>query len=309
MATLYIGIQTGYSMIWSACYNASLWNDLKRPNSDFKRAASIGFDIFFWISFYWTTSVIKTVVHVTIVDVFVRYEANSLDREQGQRRTDPTWVAWKRAMSHLFGSICLGSMFAPIVETIMMVIDIVADVLALLLPGCIARRTVEPLQRGIDNLVGKFSNVFVYTFIAISGDSFFRAVKNAATFKKRNKEQLDKYFGLIDHLFWLDRLLTAYIVVLVGWVMIKAHHRMEDQERAKISDGEMVDVLLSVFFSGMSTFMVFAELLLAAVTAAVAMMAEVTGVGANQEEWMAMVETAALTDKDDSTDWSADGHV
>ncbi|KAJ3347019.1 hypothetical protein GGF32_007145 [Allomyces javanicus] len=200
-------------------------------------------------------------------------------------------------------------MFTPIVETVMMVIDIVADILALFLPECIASRTVKPLQRGIDNLVGRFSNAFVHTFIAISGDSFSKAVNNAATFKKRNREQLDKYFGLIDHLFWLDRLLTAYIVVLVGWVMIKSHHQIEDQEQAKISTGEVGDVLLSVFLTGMSTFMVFAELLLAAVTSAVVKMAEDTGVGANQEQWMAMVETAALTDEDNSTDRSADVHV
>ncbi|KNE69875.1 hypothetical protein AMAG_14722 [Allomyces macrogynus ATCC 38327] len=280
VATLNFVFQIGFTFLWAAAYKASM--------SFYPDNWIVPLDIFFLINYYWTTCVTKTVVHVTIVDVFVQYQVGVSDPVRRQK--DPTWRAWKRAMSKSFGSICLGSMFTPIFELLMTACDDFLEVLSLFMPACLAKWTVKRLERGIDRMLGRFFNIFAYTFIAISGDPFFTAVKDASLFKKRSEKQLDNYFKLINNLFWLNAILTANIVSLVAWAVMETCFDVIDPMTG-------TTVIVSASSYGLAIFIVFSELLFAGATAAVVKLAENTGVGANDDEWTAFVENAAMANE------------
>lgn len=72
--------------------------------------------VFCFFSFYWTSQVIKNIVHVTISGVYACYYF-LMGSPQGMTKS-PTWESFKRACTTSIGSICFGSLIIAVVQTL-----------------------------------------------------------------------------------------------------------------------------------------------------------------------------------------------
>jgi hypothetical protein len=80
--------------------------------------------LFLVFSFYWTSQVIKTIVHVTDAGVFATYYFLE-GTPQGTGST-PTLSSLKRSCTTSFGSICFGSLVIALISTVRFILRSVA---------------------------------------------------------------------------------------------------------------------------------------------------------------------------------------
>jgi hypothetical protein len=120
--------------------------------------------VYLVFTLYWTTSVIKNVVHMTTAGCFASFYFSA-------GRDNPTLGALKRATTTSFGSVCLGSLIVAVLETIRFIIKSssrsrngLVRCIALCLLDCIT------------NLV-KLFNKYAYSYCAIYGLPFVSAAK------------------------------------------------------------------------------------------------------------------------------------
>jgi hypothetical protein len=76
-------------------------------------------------SFYWTSQVIKTILHVTDSGVFAAYYF--LEGTPQGTGSAPTLSSLKRACTTSFGSICFGSLIIAILNTIKAIFQTIAN--------------------------------------------------------------------------------------------------------------------------------------------------------------------------------------
>jgi hypothetical protein len=72
--------------------------------------------VFCFFSFYWTSQVIKNIIHVTIAGVFATYYFMA-GSPQGMSKS-PTLASFKRACTTSIGSICFGSLIIAVIQTL-----------------------------------------------------------------------------------------------------------------------------------------------------------------------------------------------
>jgi len=120
------------------------------------------------VSFYWTSQVISTVVHVTVAGVV----ASWYFLYPHAMPPSPTTGALKRATWNSFGSICLGSFVVAIIRAMRALVQEAASsgnscarCVALCLLGC------------LDSLV-TFFNTYAFTEVAICGKDYCSAARD-----------------------------------------------------------------------------------------------------------------------------------
>ena len=136
-----------------------------------QNTGSSGFLTFlFLVSFFWTSQVLKNVVHVTVAGTvgtwwFAPLEASSCC---SKAVTD----SWFRSITYNFGSICLGSLIVAIIQAIREILkqmreqdDSIMVCIAECILGC------------IESLVEYF-NTWAFTYVGLYGYSFIDAGKN-----------------------------------------------------------------------------------------------------------------------------------
>jgi len=132
--------------------------------------AAYGVYIFCLFSFYWTTQVIKNVVHVTVCGVFGVYYF--LTNTPHMPKGSPTLGALSRALTTSFGSVCFGSLIIALIRTVRAILRMLQDqddgVLAFVAccAGCILSC--------IESMLVYF-NHYAYTQVAIYGKPFIQA--------------------------------------------------------------------------------------------------------------------------------------
>jgi len=131
-------------------------------------APAAGLMIFLIFSFYWTSQVIKNVVHVTASGLYATwYFLSGVGMPP-----NPTQKAFKRAVTTSFGSICLGSLLVAILKTLRQLVD-----------G--ARRNnnniffclLSCILNVLDNLLQYF-NMYAFAQVAIYGKKYCDAAKD-----------------------------------------------------------------------------------------------------------------------------------
>jgi len=149
--------QLGWALFW--LFGVSLMG--KFPESQFGIIA-----FFLLVSFYWTSQVIKNVVHVSCAGVYATWYF--LTGDIGMPR-NPTLGALKRSMTFSFGSICFGSLIVAVIKA-----------LRALVHGArgqgnqFVKCIIECLLGILDRLVQYF-NHYAFTVVAIYGRSYCEA--------------------------------------------------------------------------------------------------------------------------------------
>lgn len=142
--------------LWAVCwaivvfYALSLWRDSAQKNPDGASKTIYAIVAALLMSFYWTSQVIKNVVHVTSAGAFAGWYFVA-------QAGTPTWDALKRSLTTSFGSIALGSLLMAVLQTIK----------AFMKRNSILRCIFGCLER----LVNLF-NHFAFTYVAVYGLTF-----------------------------------------------------------------------------------------------------------------------------------------
>eukprot|EP01091_Cochliopodium_minus_P014981 TRINITY_DN5213_c0_g1_i1.p1 TRINITY_DN5213_c0_g1~~TRINITY_DN5213_c0_g1_i1.p1 ORF type:complete len:505 (+),score=126.71 TRINITY_DN5213_c0_g1_i1:195-1709(+) len=162
------------------------------------------------ISFFWTTQVLKNVVHVTVSGVFATWYFFA----PAQRPRYPTLQSLKRATTTSFGSICLGSLLVAVLKTIKALIESARRSGRNNLLTCF----LDCIVSCIDNLV-RYFNLYAFTQVAIYGKTYCQAAK--ATWKLF----LDRGFtaiindDLISGVLTLGCFIGSVLTAVVGYFM------------------------------------------------------------------------------------------
>jgi len=198
--------------------------------------------LFALFSFYWTTQVIKNVVHVTVSGVFgvFYFLYNTPQMPSGS----PTLGALKRAMTTSFGSICFGSLIIALLKLLKAILrslmnqqdGVMAFVacLAVCLLGC------------IESLIEYF-NHYAFTQVAIYGKPFCQAGKDTWHMIKDRGIEAIINDNLVGNVLGMGALLIGILTTVICYIYIAA------AKPALTSDtGTLVVLLVIAFLIGLS---------------------------------------------------------
>ncbi|CAG8683973.1 18069_t:CDS:2 [Acaulospora morrowiae] len=175
--------------------------------------------IYMLFSFYWTSQVIRTIVHVTNSGVYAAYYFLE-GTPQGTGST-PSISSLKRACTTSFGSICFGSLILALLDTIKAIFRIVASNDEGICGFCAA--CFACLLAWIESLVEYF-NHYAYVEVAIYGKSYLRAAKDTwALIKDRGVEAIIND-NLVGNVLVMGSILIGVICGLFAFGYIKLLH-------------------------------------------------------------------------------------
>jgi len=159
-------------------------------------------------SFFWTSQVIKNIVHVTAAGCFATwYFLNGTGMP-----ADPTLKSFRRATTYSFGSICLGSLLVAIVKTIRAVLQSLRNQNATL--ACI----VDCILGCIDSLL-RFFNNYAFAMVAIYGKSYWNSAKDTFALFERSGVLLLVNDNIISTVIFMVCLIGGCITaVLAGGI-------------------------------------------------------------------------------------------
>jgi len=127
------------------------------------------------VSFYWTSQVVKNVLHVTVAGVAATYYF--LVSPSNPNPPNPTGSSLKRATTTSFGSICLGSLILSLVRALRAVVVMASQqpngnarggaAVARACAFCVARCLLSILDRVVE-----YVNQYAFAQVAIYGKSY-----------------------------------------------------------------------------------------------------------------------------------------
>ncbi|TPX64680.1 hypothetical protein SpCBS45565_g05706 [Spizellomyces sp. 'palustris'] len=138
--------------------------------------------IYLSFSLYWTSQIIKNVVHVTVSGVFATFYFTGISTADGAVVVpvrNPTLKSAKRALTTSFGPIAFGSLIIALIQTLRGVLQTIRrnaqeennNIMVL------AATCAECILSLIEGLVA-FINVYAYTQVAIYGKSYLEAARD-----------------------------------------------------------------------------------------------------------------------------------
>ncbi|KAF8941588.1 putative choline transporter, neither null mutation nor overexpression affects choline transport [Dissophora ornata] len=214
VAFLGLFVQTAYSAYFmtviSGCY--ALYYDTTTGTTPGKLQALI---VFCFFSFYWTSQVIRNVVHVTVSGVYACYYF-LMGSPQGMSKS-PTIESFKRACTTSIGSICFGSLIIAAIQTFRALAQMLrADsdgFLAFI--ACIIDCILGCLQ-GIIEYVNKYA----FCQVAIYGKPFIPAAKDTWTIlKDRGIVQLIND-NLIGNVWAMGAIMSGMLSALASYLYL-----------------------------------------------------------------------------------------
>ncbi|KAG0310155.1 putative choline transporter, neither null mutation nor overexpression affects choline transport [Dissophora globulifera] len=175
-------IQTMYSVFFTAviagCYE--LYYDWETRTTPGKLQVYCSLIFFCFVSFYWTSQVIKNIAHVTISGLFATYYF-MMGSPQGMTKS-PTYESFKRAMTTSIGSICFGSLIIAVIQSMRALAQTLRSdssdgLLACL--GCIIDCILACFQGLIE-----YVNKYAFCQVAIYGKAYIPAARDTWTMLK-----------------------------------------------------------------------------------------------------------------------------
>jgi len=195
-------------------------------------------------SFYWTTQVIKNVVHVTVSGVFGVYYFlyNTSQMPSGS----VTLQSLKRATTTSFGSICFGSLIIAVLKLVKAILQQIMyqnnqnAIIAFL--ACIAACIIGC----IDSLIEYF-NHYAFTQVAIYGKPFCQAGKDTWTMIKDRGIDAVINDCLVGNVIGIGGFVIGILTTVICYIFIAAY------KPAIVSDtGTLVVLLVIAFLIGLS---------------------------------------------------------
>lgn len=171
-ATIYLSlafalVELAWFGFWAFAFVTTYFatTDSTARTEDEDEGASGMLYLFFVLSFYWTSQVIKNVLHVTIAGTVATYYFQSTDMP-----VNPTGASLHRAMTTSFGSICMGSLIVAAVKTVRAILRSVRD------ERSMTAVFIDCILACLEALIEKF-NSYAYVYVAIYGLGFTDAAK------------------------------------------------------------------------------------------------------------------------------------
>ncbi|KAG0335115.1 putative choline transporter, neither null mutation nor overexpression affects choline transport, partial [Podila horticola] len=216
LAFLALFVQIAYSLYFiaviSGCYE--LYYDYVNQTTPGKLKALI---VFCFFSFYWTSQVIKNIVHVTISGVFATYYFMA-GSPQGMVKS-PTLASFKRACTTSIGSICFGSLIIAVIQTLRAIAQMFRSdgdngVLAFL--ACLIDCFLSCIQG-----IAEYVNKYAFSEVAIYGKAFIPAAKDTWTIlKDRGIIQLIND-NLINNVWAMGAIMCGVLSGLAGYLYLR----------------------------------------------------------------------------------------
>ncbi|RIA90683.1 plasma-membrane choline transporter-domain-containing protein [Glomus cerebriforme] len=213
-------------------------------------------------SFYWTSQVIKTIIHVTDAGVFATFYF--LEGTPQGTGSVPTLSSLKRACTTSIGSICYGSLIIAILNTTRFILRSFArgdDGVCGFIAACL-----ECLLSWIESLVQYF-NHYAYVQVAIYGKSYCESAKDTWRLIKDRGVEAIINDNLIGNVLAMGAIFIGALCALFGFGYIHLF--------LKITDGTTIFILVIIsFFLGFMMTVVITDVIDSGVTTTFVALAE-----------------------------------
>ncbi|KAG0370328.1 plasma-membrane choline transporter-domain-containing protein [Gamsiella multidivaricata] len=216
MAFLGLIVQSAYSVYFittiAGCYE--MYYDTNTRTTPGKLKALI---VFCFFSFYWTSQVIKNIVHVTISGVFACYYF-LMGSPQGMSKS-PTLESFKRACTTSIGSICFGSLIIAAIQTLRALAQMLRGdgsdgIMAFL--ACIIDCILGCLQGIVD-----YVNKYAFCQVAIYGKSYIPAARDTWNIlKDRGIVQIIND-NLIGNVWAMGAIMSGMLSALASYLYLR----------------------------------------------------------------------------------------
>ncbi|KAK6496485.1 putative choline transporter, neither null mutation nor overexpression affects choline transport [Arthrobotrys musiformis] len=171
---------------------------------------------------YWTSEVIKNVMHVTVSGVYGSWYFSAGGSSANSPPSHPTMGAFRRAMTYSFGSICLGSLIVSIIQLLRQAASLASsdaassgDILQYVI-FCIASCILAIVQ-----WVVEFLNEYAYSYIALYGSAYFPAAKS--TWRMIKDRGIDALIQdcLISPVLTMGAMFVGYLCALLAYLYLE----------------------------------------------------------------------------------------
>ncbi|ORX91221.1 DUF580-domain-containing protein [Basidiobolus meristosporus CBS 931.73] len=167
-------------------------------------------------SMYWTTQLLKDLVHVTVSGTFASYY---FFFGTPQAENSPTPSSLKRACTTSFGSVAFGSLIIALFKTVRAILrELMSDSDNCF--GAFLACCIQCLLSCIEGMVAYF-NHYAYTQIAIYGKPYCQAAKDTWTLIQDRGVDAMINDNLIGNVLTMGGLLVATITSIITYVFIQ----------------------------------------------------------------------------------------
>ncbi|KYR00753.1 hypothetical protein DLAC_02796 [Tieghemostelium lacteum] len=194
-------------LIWTG-----FWSYTLIISQDFNKDINYLSFILMLLSYFWTTQVIKNWVHVTIAgSVSTHYFMVD------QAPTNPTYYSMKRASSTSLGSICLGSLFVSIIQTLRQLTYLGQDNRG----GNILLLCARCILNVLEGILEYF-NIYAFVQVAVYGKSYIQSAKDTWELIKSHGIEAVINDSLISGILNCGILIGGVVVgLIIGFI---SHH-------------------------------------------------------------------------------------
>lgn len=223
---------------------------VNETNGNSMRATLAAIMVFMMFSLYWTTQVIKNVIHVSVSGVFAAYYF--LKGTPVGMPSVPTLRSFKRAVTTSFGSICFGSLLIALIQLVRALLREAMhnsnNALCVFLQCC-----VDCLLSWIESLANLF-NVYAFVQVAIYGKPFCRAAKDTWTLIQDRGLELIINNNLIGVVVNFSALLVGSLTALVSFIV----WHVQDMSTS-LNDGNLIFIIILSLVFGLVVFLIIGE--------------------------------------------------
>ncbi|KAF3941395.1 hypothetical protein ABW19_dt0206175 [Dactylella cylindrospora] len=171
---------------------------------------------------FWTSEVIKNVMHVTVSGVYGGWYFSAGGSNANSPPSHPTAGAFRRAMTYSFGSICFGSLIVSIIQMLRQASSIArndaaqsGDIIQYVI-FCIASCILAIVEWAIE-----FLNEYAYSYIALYGKAYIPAAK--ATWRLIKDRGIDALIQdcLINPVLTMGAVFVGYLCALLAYLYLE----------------------------------------------------------------------------------------
>eukprot|EP01087_Luapelamoeba_hula_P019341 TRINITY_DN638_c0_g2_i2.p1 TRINITY_DN638_c0_g2~~TRINITY_DN638_c0_g2_i2.p1 ORF type:complete len:323 (+),score=46.75 TRINITY_DN638_c0_g2_i2:121-1089(+) len=207
------------AMILQFCWLA-LWAATVTFVNEFSPFLANVFTLYLVFSLYWTSQVIKNVVHVTTSGTVATWYFMS----GTGMPANPTIKSFKRATTTSLGSICFGSLIIAILRTLRFLADCLrnpenTDSMVVLLLGCLC----SCILGFIESLLEYF-NSYAFAQVAIYGKPYVQAAKDTWALVHSHGMEAVVNDNLVGNVLGMICVVSGVVVGIVGIVLGVVYH-------------------------------------------------------------------------------------
>ncbi|TDH65671.1 hypothetical protein CCR75_003005 [Bremia lactucae] len=220
VALVMVCIQIGWAVLWVLGSLGILFhrNGLKLERTCmatkceliFNSTATLGVLCVILFIYFWITCVFRNIIGVTTAGTIAAW-MNPINT------SCITMKAWLRALTQNLGSICLGSLSVAVLETIVLILRVVAWLAGHSGNCCLSclLSCVSSIVSSIESWIEVF-NQFAYSYVGCYGYSFMTASRRVYQLFKSKGWSAIVNDELMGCMFWLSNFIIGFVTACVG---------------------------------------------------------------------------------------------